>query len=63
MAMKDRGFASMNKDIQRDIARQGGVAAHACGTAHEWDETEARTAGRKGGLASAKAKRERKQSA
>lgn len=51
MAIEDRGFASMNKDKQREIARKGGKAAHDKGTAHEWTPEEARVAGRKGGLA------------
>ncbi|HEX3702595.1 MAG TPA: KGG domain-containing protein [Vicinamibacterales bacterium] len=51
MAIEDRGFASMNKDKQREIARKGGKAAHDKGTAHEWTPEEARAAGRKGGLA------------
>ncbi len=46
---KNRGFASMPKDKQREIARKGGKAAHAKGTAHEWTSAEAREAGRKGG--------------
>lgn len=32
------------------IASLGGVAAHAAGTAHEFDSAEAVEAGRKGGL-------------
>jgi general stress protein YciG len=51
MATQDRGFASMNRDRQREIARKGGKAAHVKGTAHEWNQMEAREAGRKGGLA------------
>ena len=51
MAIEDRGFASMNKEKQREIARKGGKAAHDKGTAHEWTPEEARVAGRKGGLA------------
>lgn len=46
---KARGFASMDTDRQREIARKGGKAAHARGTAHEFSSEEARTAGRKGG--------------
>src|SRR5687767_11165976 len=52
MAKEDRGFASMDRSKQREIASQGGRAAHAKGTAHEWTSEEAREAGRKGGLAS-----------
>lgn len=44
-----RGFACMSEDKQREIASKGGKAAHAKGTAHEWDPNEARMAGRKGG--------------
>lgn len=44
-----RGFASMSDDRQREIARKGGRAAHAKGTAHEFTSDEARAAGQKGG--------------
>jgi general stress protein YciG len=47
-----RGFASMDEQKQREIASKGGKAAHAKGTAHEFDSEEAREAGRKGGEAS-----------
>lgn len=50
MATKDRGFASMDKAKQREIASIGGKAAHLKGTAHQWTQEEAREAGRKGGL-------------
>ena len=46
-----RGFASMDPSRQREIASKGGRAAHAKGTAHEFDSNEARAAGRKGGEA------------
>lgn len=46
-----RGFASMDRQKQREIASKGGRAAHAKGTAHEFNSDEARNAGRKGGLA------------
>jgi general stress protein YciG len=39
----------MSPDKQREIASKGGRAAHAKGTAHEWNSDEARAAGRKGG--------------
>ena len=52
MAKEDRGFASMDRGKQRDIASKGGKAAHQKGTAHEWTSEEAREAGRKGGMAS-----------
>ena len=46
-----RGFASMDPEKQKEIARKGGRAAHAKGTAHEFTSDEARSAGRKGGEA------------
>lgn len=46
-----RGFASMDEDRQREIASEGGKAAHQKGTAHEFSSEEAREAGRKGGEA------------
>ncbi len=46
-----RGFASMDRAKQREIASKGGKAAHAKGTAHEFTSDEARVAGRKGGEA------------
>ncbi len=52
MAKEDRGFASMDRNKQREIASKGGKAAHEKGTAHEWTSEEARQAGRKGGMAS-----------
>jgi len=45
----NRGFASMNREKQREIASKGGRAAHSKGTAHEFSTDEAREAGRKGG--------------
>lgn len=56
--MEDRGFASMDRSKQRDIASKGGKAAHQKGTAHEWTSEEAREAGRKGGMASNRRKQE-----
>ena len=47
-----RGFGSMDEDKQREIASEGGKAAHESGNAHEWDSEEARKAGQKGGKAS-----------
>ena len=62
MAKEDRGFASMDRHKQRDIASKGGKAAHQKGTAHEWTSEEAREAGRKGGMASHRRKQEQQQS-
>jgi general stress protein YciG len=45
----NRGFASMDPARQREIASEGGRAAHASGNAHEFSSEEAREAGRKGG--------------
>ena len=54
MAISDRGFASMDRARRREIASQGGRAAHRMGVAHRWTTKEAREAGRKGGLAAKK---------
>ncbi len=40
-----RGFASMDPQRQREIASQGGRAAHASGNAHEFTSAEAQAAG------------------
>jgi len=58
VAKEDRGFASMDRVKQREIASKGGKAAHQKGTAHEWTSEEARDAGRKGGIASHRRRRE-----
>lgn len=44
-----RGFAAMSSEKQKQIASEGGRAAHKQGVAHEWNSDEARKAGRKGG--------------
>ena len=41
----------MSPEKRSEIARKGGRAAHAKGTAHEWNSTEASVAGRLGGAA------------
>jgi uncharacterized protein len=41
----NRGFASMDPQKQREIASEGGKAAHASGNAHEFTSEEARQAG------------------
>jgi general stress protein YciG len=56
----NRGFASMDPQRQREIASEGGRAAHEKGTAHEFTSDEAREAGRKGGMARSAANRARK---
>lgn len=47
-----RGFAAMDPELRRKIARKGGKAAHKKGVAPEWTSETARAAGRKGGIAS-----------
>ena len=46
-SQRGRGFAGMDPTRQRDIAREGGRAAHEKGTAHEFTPEEARAAGLK----------------
>jgi general stress protein YciG len=47
--MPKRGFAALDPEKQKEIARLGGKAAHAQGKAHEFTSEEARAAGKKGG--------------
>ncbi len=56
----NRGFASMDPQRQREIASEGGRAAHEKGTAHEFTSEEAREAGRKGGQARSASNRSNK---
>ena len=49
-----RGFAAMSREMQQEIARKGGKAAHEQGVAHEWTSQEAREAGKKGGQSKGK---------
>lgn len=49
--IKRRGFASMDPQLHKQIASMGGKTAHLKGTAHTFTPEEARTAGRKGGMA------------
>ena len=44
-----RGFAVMDAEQRRKVARAGGLAAHRKGAAHEFSPDEARAAGKKGG--------------
>lgn len=46
-----RGFAAMDRERVREIARLGGRTAHRLGTAHRFSPDEAQRAGRKGGQA------------
>jgi uncharacterized protein len=49
--VRGRGFASMTPEKRAAVASLGGRAAHAKGTAHQWDRVAAAEAGRKGGAA------------
>jgi len=42
-----RGFAAMSLEKRKEIASMGGLAAHACGRAHQFSSEEARAAGKK----------------
>jgi len=44
---KPRGFQTLTPEQRREIASQGGRAAHASGNAHEFTTEEARAAGSK----------------
>lgn len=46
-----RGFQALDPERRRELASQGGKAAHRKGRAHQFTPEEAREAGRKGGLA------------
>jgi len=46
---RPRGFAALDRIQRLELARRGGLAAHAKGTAHEFSTEEAQRAGRKGG--------------
>lgn len=45
---KPRGFLALSPERRREIASQGGKAAHASGNAHQFTSQEARVAGRLG---------------
>ena len=51
---RPRGLQTLSPERRREIAQQGGRAAHAKGTAHKFNSEEARLAGAKGGAARAK---------
>lgn len=57
-----RGFASMDPEKRREIAKKGGKASHERGTAHEFTSEEAREAGRKGGQSSRSSNKDRERS-
>lgn len=43
------GFALLSLERRLQIASRGGRASHQSGNAHQWDQEEARAAGKKGG--------------
>jgi general stress protein YciG len=55
------GFAGMDGEAQRRLASLGGKAAHAKGTAHEWNSETAKAAGRRGGLMTQARRKARRQ--
>ena len=55
-----RGFASMDKERQLQIASLGGRRATELGKAHRWTSEEASLAGKIGGKASKKGKKYKK---
>lgn len=54
-----RGFAAITPERQREIASQGGKAAHQQGVAHQWNKEQARAAGRRGGQATGSKRNEK----
>jgi uncharacterized protein len=50
---KPRGFAAMDPERRREIARRGGITAHEKGVAHKFTHEEAVMAGKRGGAAKA----------
>lgn len=48
---KPRGFATMDPERLRELAKQGGKASAQCGRGHRYSGKKAQEAGRKGGLA------------
>ena len=49
-----RGFAILKPEVRREIARQGGKAAHSNGTANKWNSDTARAAEKTGGSKTAR---------
>jgi general stress protein YciG len=60
---RPRGYAAMDRERVREIARMGGIEAHRRGTAHKFTSEEAKAAGRKGGWAAHAKRRAAKASA
>ena len=55
--VKAKGFAAMDPARVKQIASQGGKAAHQKSVAHQWTKLEAKADGAKGGQASASKKK------
>lgn len=51
MTDKKRGFAALTPEQHREISSMGGRAAQDAGVGHRFTTEEARSAGRKGGIA------------
>jgi len=49
---KKIGFAAISPERLKEIARKGGIAAHAQGKGYTWTPEAAKVAGRRGGQAS-----------
>jgi uncharacterized protein len=48
---RKQGFAAMDPERRREVARRGGQATHRLGKAHQFTPEQARAAGKKGGRA------------
>jgi general stress protein YciG len=55
---KPQGFAVISEERRKEIATMGGKASAASGRAHKWTKAQAQEMGKKGGLKSAKKRRE-----
>lgn len=56
-----RGFALLTPEQRADVSSMGGRAAHAAGSAHQFNPAEARIAGSKGGKVSHERRKAAKQ--
>jgi hypothetical protein len=57
--VKKKGFGLLSPEQRREISSRGGKAAHAHGNGHEFTSEEAKIAGKLGGMAVARKRRER----
>lgn len=58
---KKRGLATLSPEKRKEIARLGGISAHLLKVAHEFTPKEASRAGKLGGVARQKQRREVKE--